>query len=104
MTLQGCTASKPVSERKFSDVVNHLEKHGIKGEFQEKAFAMIGAAGGGLFTSEGVVVEVYHFQDVSKAKSMENTSSIGTYAYCKGNVVVLVFEGKDKVLKALEDF
>ena len=99
-----CNGSPPKNERKFTDVVTHLEKHGIKGKFSEKAFAMLGASGGGLVTGDGYVIEVYHFQDAAKAKSMENTSLIGTFTYCNGNVVVLIFEGKEKILDALKDF
>ena len=65
---------------------------------------MVGASGGGLVTGDGWVIEVYHFQDAARAKSMENTTSIGTYTYCNGNVAVLIFEGKEKILAALKDF
>ena len=102
--LLGCNGTSPKNERKFTDVVTHLEKHGIKGKFSEKAFALVGASGGGLVTGDGWVIEVYHFQDAARAKSMENTTSIGTYTYCNGNVAVLIFEGKEKILAALKDF
>ena len=102
--LLGCGGRPINNERKFTDVITHLENSGLKGVFTEKAFALVGASGGGLVTGDEWVIEVYHFQDAARAKSMENTTSIGTYTYSSGNVAVLIFEGKDKILAALKDF
>ena len=72
--------------------------------FHPNFAGLIGAKEGGSFTGDGVSIEVYLFEDVSRAESLEKSGFSGTPCHRNGRFILMVTEGKNKVLPLFMKF
>lgn len=92
------------SNKTVGDLVEHFRKAGMDGRHSLKAAALIGAKDGCGFEGADFSVEIYLFDDQSRAESLEKTGFEGMKVHRRGKFVMLINIGEDKVLPVFQSF
>ncbi len=97
--IHGCSGSSQRNAT-IGDLVQHFKKSGLQGEYYPKFAGLIGAKEGGSYSGDGFEVEIYIFEDVTMAESLEKSRS----CYRNGRFILSVYEGEAKVLPLFNRF
>jgi len=65
---------------------------------------LIGAKEGGRYSGDGFSVEIYLFEDLSKAESLEKSGFSGSPCYRNGKFILLIDDGENKVIPIYKRF
>jgi hypothetical protein len=100
--LLGRTQAK--NNATMGDLIQHLKKAGVHGEYRQTFAVLAGAKESGVYTGDGFSAELFLFDNIETAKSMEKTGANGVQCHRNGRFVLLEGRGKEKILPAFSSF
>jgi hypothetical protein len=99
--VSGCARH---SNKTVGDLVQYFKQSGLQGEYQPMWAVLIGAKEGGSYSGNGFSVEIYLFDDLSKAESLEKSGFSGKPCHRNGKFILLIYEGENKVVPLFKRF
>tara|TARA_R110001592_G_scaffold267410_1_gene533484 strand:- start:527 stop:880 length:354 start_codon:yes stop_codon:yes gene_type:complete len=97
----GCSRT---DSRTIEQLKAHFANEGFSGVTRDKLFYLVGAKDGIGYTGDGFSVEIYVFDDVSKAEGFAEVGLLESECFQNGCFVLLVHEAPVDLLSAFQEF